>query len=196
MADPASIHEHTLDNLRYIRKPLEKAGSYTSIPGWGAVAIGITALVTCVIAQGPSGGRPRVWLTIWLGEAVVAASIGVLTMWRKTRQPAHAFRMNASRRLMASSLAPLLSAALLTLVAADLGDYVLMPPLWLLFYGSAFVSSRAFALRVVPIMGLSFLLLGGAACAVSLPAGNILLGIGFGGVHIVFGLIIARSHGG
>jgi hypothetical protein len=68
--------------------------------------------------------------------------------------------------------------------------------MWLLLYGTAFVSSGAFSIRVIPILGICFMILGLAAAFVPLGVGNLLLGAGFGGLHIIFGLIIARSHGG
>jgi hypothetical protein len=45
-------------------------------------------------------------------------------------------------------------------------------------------------------MGVAFMLLGAVAALVPLGASNILLGVGFGGLHIIFGFIIARSYGG
>jgi hypothetical protein len=44
-------------------------------------------------------------------------------------------------------------------------------------------------------MGTGFLLIGGVA--LFFPAwGNVLMALGFGGLHIIFGVWIARKHGG
>jgi hypothetical protein len=85
MADPAPIHEHAISNLRYIREAMERAGSsFTSIPGWGGVAIGATAVAASVYAHGFLGKRE--WLMVWLAEAVLAAIIAGATMVAKARR--------------------------------------------------------------------------------------------------------------
>ena len=67
---------------------------------------------------------------------------------------------------------------------------------WLLLYGAAFVSSGAFSLRVIPMMGMCFMLFGVAAALLPLAVDNLRLGATFGGLHIIFGFIIARNYGG
>jgi hypothetical protein len=189
----SSLHDHALNNIRYIRDAMERASAFTSIPGWGGVVIGITAIATAAIAHGRPPGE---WLVIWLGDAVVAAMIGGATMIFKARRAAVSFSSRAARRFFVSYFAPLFAAAALTFVLWRAGSINTLPALWLLLYGTSFISSGAFSIRVVPVMGLCFVILGLAACFVSFPAANILLGIGFGGLHILFGYIIARSYGG
>jgi hypothetical protein len=194
---PPALHDHALNNLRFIRDAMERAGSFTSIPGWGGVAIGATAFITAAVAHSYAvAGDLRTWLWIWLADAGVAAVIAGFTMWRKGQRAGLSLISPAAQRFFISYLAPLLSAALLTIVIARAGALTLLPALWLLSYGTSFVSSGAFSIRVVPVMGVCFMLLGLVACFVPFTAGNVLLAIGFGGVHAVFGYIIARSHGG
>jgi hypothetical protein len=193
--DPLPIHEHAIENLRVIRETMERAGSFTSIPGWGGVAIGVTALIADTIAQRVIGS-PEVWLYVWLGEAAVAAIIAGITMTIKWRRTATPFMSGAARRFFVSYLAPLIAGAVLTATLASRGSFDAIPAVWLLLYGSAFVSSGAFSIRVIPVMGVCFMLLGGLAALVRLPVGNLILGAGFGALHIIFGLIIARRYGG
>jgi hypothetical protein len=194
---PPALHDHALSNLRFIRDTMERAGSFTSIPGWGGVLLGATAVVTAVIAHRfAAAGDLRMWLWTWLLDAVVAVIIGIASMWLKGRRAGLSLTSPAARRFFISYSAPLFTAALLTLVIVWRDMLVILPPLWLLMYGTSFVSSGAFSIRVVPVMGVCFILLGIPACFVSLTAGNVLLAAGFGGLHIVFGYIIARSHGG
>jgi hypothetical protein len=148
------------------------------------------------VSHASIASAPRTWMLIWLGEAFIAAVIAAWTMVRKARRANIPFNSPAARRFFVSYFAPLLAGAALTFVLARTGAWSALPATWLLLYGASFVSSGAYSIRVVPMMGICFMVLGLAACFVSHPAGNVLLGTGFGGIHIVFGLIIARSYGG
>jgi hypothetical protein len=190
------MREHALDNIRFIRDAMERAGSFTSIPGWGGVGVGITAIVTAVIAQQFLGKSLRLWLATWLAEAVVAAIIGFGTMTLKARRSEAPFMSGAAKRFFISYFAPLVAGAVITFALVRVEAYAAIPATWLLLYGTAFVSSGAFSIRVIPVMGIAFMLFGVLSAFVPLNASNVILGIGFGGLHIIFGLIIARSYGG
>jgi len=187
------MHEHALSHLRYIREAMERASAFTSIPGWGGFAIGCTALATAIVSRNLA---PRAWLIAWLAEAAVAALIAIVTMMRKARRAGVAFTSAPARRFFISYSAPLIAGAALTYILGHIGRYDVLPATWLLLYGTSFVSSGAYSIRVVPVMGVCFMILGIVACFTPLAGGNVLLAAGFGGLHLVFGLIIARSYGG
>ncbi|MGN6185623.1 MAG: hypothetical protein ACTHQM_18445 [Thermoanaerobaculia bacterium] len=193
MSEPAPIHEHALRNLRYIRETMERAGTFTSIPGWGGVVIGCSAVLAAIVSFGK---QESTWMLIWLADAVFAAAVGAITMVLKARRGGVTLRDKTVRRFFTSYFAPLITGAILTLVLARAELYSAMPATWLLLYGTSFVSSGAFSIRVVPVMGICFMLLGAAACFVSFNVANALLGVGFGGLHVLFGAIIARRYGG
>ena len=193
MTEPIRIDDHAFDNLRYIRETMERAGSFTSIPGWGGLAIGGTAVVTSIVASRLVDLR---WLEAWLIEAVVAATIALITMSMKAARAGVTMTSTAARRFFVSYFAPIIAAAVITMMLARAQWFDAMPAVWLLSYGASFISSGSYSIRVVPQMGVCFMLLGAIASLVSFPIANALLGVGFGGLHIIFGLIIARNYGG
>jgi hypothetical protein len=101
-----------------------------------------------------------------------------------------------AQRALLSFVPPLLAGAVLTTVLYRADILTVLPGLWLLLYGAAVVTGGAFSVRIVPVMGLCFMLLGGISLLTPPLWGNIFLMLGFGVVHIVFGTFIARRHGG
>ncbi|HEX9982696.1 MAG TPA: hypothetical protein VGF69_05505 [Thermoanaerobaculia bacterium] len=192
---PQPIHEHAADNLRFIRDAMERASAFTSIPGWGGAIVGLTAIVTTVVAQ-RFVEAPRVWLSVWLGEAVVAAVIGWTAMLFKARRTGVSLTAAPVKRFFISYLAPMLAGALLTIAVWRAGAAETLPAIWLVLYGTSIVSCGIHSIRIVPLLGVCFILLGAAAIFVPLPIGNLLMGAGFGALHVVFGTLIARSYGG
>lgn len=195
MSERAAIHDHALHSIRTIREAMERSTAFTSIPGWGGCAIGATAIVTSFLASN-FVLQPRLWVMAWLADAAVSVTIAAAMMYAKARRANVSLTAGPARRFFISYSAPLLGAALITLALVRASMFTPLPAIWLLLYGASFISSGSFSIRVVPIMGLCFMLLGLGACFVPLSIGNILMGAGFGVFHIVFGLIIARSYGG
>jgi len=190
-----SIHDRAADNLRYIRDAMERASAFTAVPGWGGVVMGVTAIVAASLAHGrrSSGGD---WLSVWLVEAVIGLAIGVAATIRKASRSGVPLVSGSGRRFVLSFAPPLVVGGLLTIALMREGGRDLLPATWLLTYGAAVVTGGAFSVPVVPILGLCFLGLGGLAVVAPASWGDILMGAGFGGLEIVFGLWIARRHGG
>jgi hypothetical protein len=184
-----------MENLRFIRDAMARAGQFTAVPGWGGVLIGVTALVVAPVA-GPPDGSLR-WLAMWLGEAAVAAAIAVVAMARKARRSGVPLLTSTpGRRFALAYLPPLVAGTVLTAVFATTGLMTKLPGCWLLLYGAAVAAGGAFSVRVVPLMGAAFMALGVIAFAAPAPSGHWLMAAGFGGLHVVFGLVIARNYGG
>src|SRR6516225_2038825 len=80
---PAALHDRAMDNLRFIRETMERASTFTAVPGWGQLAIGITALVASYIAALQSSNVA--WLGSWIAEGIIALLIAGWSMDRKAR---------------------------------------------------------------------------------------------------------------
>jgi hypothetical protein len=193
-AEPVALDDRARDNLRFIRETMERAGSFTAVPGWGGVAIGITALGAATIASREA--QPNFWLLIWLGEATVALAIATWTTVSKAREAQTSLFTGPARRFVYSLAPPLFVGALLTVLLLRIGSTGAIPGVWLLLYGTGVVTGGAFSIRIVPLMGLCFIVLGAVALFCPWSWGNAFLAVGFGGFHILFGALIARRYGG
>lgn len=191
---PVALDAHAADNLRYIRETMERAGSFTAVPGWGGVAIGVTAMAAAYLAA--QQRTPRAWLGAWLVEALLAVAIAVVaTLW-KARAAKMALLSGPGRKFALSFAPPLLVGALLTVALVQAGYETVLPGMWLLLYGTAVVTGGAFSVRIVPVMGLCFVGAGAAALFAPASWGNWFMAAGFGGLQIIFGFVIARRYGG
>jgi hypothetical protein len=193
-SDSPALHARAMDNLSFIRDTMERATAFTAVPGWGGVAMGLIALGATAIAARTTSQHE--WLLTWLGASVVALTLGGWTMTRKARRAGTSVFSYSGRRFVLSYLPPLMVGALLTLALVRANLYSTIPGTWLLMYGTGVVTGGAYSVRVVPLMGICFMLLGAAALFGSPAWGEWLMAVGFGGLHIIFGLIIARRYGG
>jgi hypothetical protein len=190
---PTPIDRRAADNLRFIRDTMERAGSFTAVPGWGGVVIGCTALATGFYAA-PLSEHGAFFA--WLAEAGVALLLAFFSVRFKSRRLEMSLQSRAARRALLSFVPPLIAGAVLTAVLYRAGNLEVLPGLWLLLYGAAVVTGGAFSVRIVPVMGLCFMLVGAIAFCLSPGYGNLFLMLGFGCLHIGFGVAIARRHGG
>ena len=203
---PPALHDRAIADLSFIRRTMEGAAAFTDVPGWGLVGIGVTALAAAPLAATQqSAGR---WLTVWLAEAVLAASLGAVAIWRKMhRRPRAAGTPMLSapaRKFFFGFWPAILAGAALTLALIDFGTVWqsaspvprVLPGLWMLLYGVGITTAGAFSVRPVPIMGLGFMAFGITALIAPIAARDVLLALGFGIWHIAFGIWIARRHGG
>ncbi len=188
------LDAHAAANLRYIRVAMERAASFTAVPGWGGVAMGATALAAAAVAR--QAKTPERWLAVWFAEACVAVVIGVLAMALKARRSGSTLSSGPARRFLLTLTPPIGAGAVLTLALEREGLVTLLPGVWLLLYGTAVVTGGAMSVRPVLAMGALCMLLGCAALASPASWGTAYMAAGFGGLHLGFGLVIARRHGG
>jgi hypothetical protein len=187
------MQERAMDNLRYIRQTMERAGTFTAVSGWGEVVIGCTAIAAALIASRLSRSG---WVITWLVEAALAAGVAILFMAAKARAAGMPLLTGPVRKLVLSFSPPMLVGVLLTAVFVNRGLESLLPGSWMLLYGTGVVTAGTYSVSIVPVMGTAFMLLG--ACTLFAPAAwaTALMVAGFGGLHIMFGTLIARRYGG
>ena len=192
--EPVQLQAHAMDNLRYIRETIERAGSFTAVPGIGGMLMGSTALAAAWLADRQTGSVT--WLAVWIAECLLALTIGVIGAAIKSRRVNMALLSGPGRKFIAGSAPAMLAAAFLTIVLFRQGFGALLPGVWLLLYGAGVVSGGGASVKIVPLMGACFMVFGAAALLLPQGFGDIFLAAGFGGLHILFGTIIAVKYGG
>ena len=193
-------------HLRFIRETMSRTAEFTAVSGWGGVAMGVTALAAAAFAatQPDLSG----WLRVWLAEALVGFAIGAWTTARKAQRHGTPLLSGQGRKFLLG-LAPALFAGLVLTLAVysvdgpapsaaieSTASLRLLPGAWLLLYGAGVVSAGMFSIRLIPLMGAAFLLVGALALLSPASWAAAWMAAGFGGLHLVFGLLIARRHGG
>jgi hypothetical protein len=173
---------------------MERSASFTAVPGWGQVILGLTALA----AAGLAARQPdsAAWLKIWLAEGFLASIIAAISIrWKANRRGLPIFT-GPGRNVALGLFPPLIAGALLTFSLQRAGLQSAVAPAWLLLYGAGIITGGAYSVSIVPVMGLCFMATGAFAVVAPAAWANWFLAAGFGGLHIIFGFLIARRYGG
>src|SRR4029077_1248556 len=129
-------------------------------------------------------------------DAAIAATIALVAIGRKSKRSDAPLTAAPALRFALAFIPPLIAGMILTPVFVTMGLVARLPGCWLLLYGTAVATGGAFSVKVVPLMGLCFMALGAVAFAAPAAWGHWLMALGFGGLHIIFGFVIARKYGG
>lgn len=192
--EPVNISDRAMDNLRFIRETMERSAVFTSVPGYGGALMGATAVGAAIIAHNQLSIRD--WLIVWLVEAILAVSIGFFALWQKAKNTGESLISVPAKKFASAFAPPIVAGIILTALFYYRGFFEFLPCAWLTLYGTAVVTGGAYSVRIVPIVGWVFITLGAVAAFAPGNAGNLLMALGFGVLHIVFGLIVARRYGG
>lgn len=192
--EPAEIGDRAIDNLAFIRDTMERSTSFTAVPGYGGMLMGATALAAAYIANGQIYLRD--WLIVWVTEAFLAASIGLLAMWQKSKLGGQSLLSAPARKFALSFAPPIVVGVALTFGLWRFEHYGVMAAMWMLCYGAAVVGGGAYSVRAVPVMGWCFIVIGAVTLALPRGYGDEMMALSFGLLHIAVGAVIARRHGG
>lgn len=186
------LHAHAERSLRAIRDVMERATTLTAVPGWGTFSIGLLALAVSVLSHVAGEGAP--WLAVWIATATIAFGLGVWTMARRVRAAGMRLDRGAPARFWAGLLPSFAAAACITALLARDASTDRLPTIWLLLYGAGVTTASWGAIRLLRVMGVAFMVAG--VLSVFSPSRDVSMAAGFGALHVVFGYLIARRHGG
>jgi hypothetical protein len=188
------IHQRAISDLGIIRDTMERAASFTALPGWWMSAMGACVLPVAFLASRLRADRPLAWLAIWLAAAALAVITGVAATRAKARRLGLPLVTAPYRRFVLLFGAPVVAGAVLTPVLFLAAGVTLLPGAWLLLYGVGLVSGGLLTVRPVAWTGGLFMVLG--AVALAFHAGDLAMAVGFGGLHVGLGIVIGNRHGG
>lgn len=193
--EPPRLGDRAIDNLKFIRETMERAStSFTAVPGYGGALMGATAIGASIVAANQT--TTKFWLSTWMAEALLAFAIGFLAMWQKARTAESSLFSAPARKFAFGFAPPIFAGIVLTLLFHKIDQDAVLPIVWLLMYGAAVTTGGMFSVKPVPTMGICFLILGMIAAIAPLQYGNFFMGLGFGVMQIIFGIVIGRKHGG
>jgi len=191
-AAPVPIESRALGTLAYIRASIESSGSM-AVPGMAGVSMGVIGVAAALLAALPELA-PH-WLAIWLAASLIALAVGASLMARKAARTGSARYMGPARKFLLCLCPSLIAGAVLTFVLWRAGSERVIPGVWLLLYGCSVLSAStvtsAAVNRLVGAMGISFAALALIAFSTPMAVQTLLLGLGFGGLHILFGILVA-----
>jgi hypothetical protein len=182
------------EDLRFIRDTMERSAAFTAVSGWGQAVLGLTAVGAAWLASHQLS--PFAWLRVWLAESILAVAIALLSSsWKANRRGLPLFS-GPGRKVALGLAPPLVAGAFLTFLLFRGRLQSALPATWLLLYGAGIITGGAYSVAILPVMGVCFMVIGSLAALGPAAWSNGFLAAGFGGLHLVFGLIIARRHGG
>jgi hypothetical protein len=192
-AKTVHLDSHAIATLRYIRASINAAAS-VAIPGSAGVVIGIVGFAAAALSLVPH--LQSYWLSIWLAAAPIAATAGGLLLARPASLASFIATGTPGRKLALGLLPSLFAGAVMSAVLWTADRTMAIPGTWLLLYGCALISASVSTTTIVAWMGLCFAGLGITALFAPVVLQIPLLGLGFGGLHILFGILIGRgAHG-
>jgi hypothetical protein len=199
---------------------MERSSRFISLSGWSGVAAGLCALVGAGLAVGrmahykalrytdiPSDSRLEFHryrysgesglaidlLYIAIGVFIAAFALAFLFTYIRSRKNNLPIWDQTARRLMWSTVVPLVVGGIVTLNLFEYGYYLHIAPLCLIFYGLALLNGSKYTLGEIKYLGYGQIALG----LINLwePGyGLIFWALGFGVLHIVYGVVMWWRH--
>jgi hypothetical protein len=194
---PVPIESRALGTLSYIRASIDAAGSL-AVPGAAGIVMGTIGTTAAVLTSLPAFRSH--WIEIWMIAAVAGFVLGAILVIRQATRRGALLLSSPIRKFLLCLCPALLAGAVLTFTLWRVGMERLIPGTWLLLYGCAVISAStvtsALNLRLIGSMGGIFAALGLIALGAPPASHTLILGSGFGVLHLIFGILIGHMNHG
>ena len=192
-----------INDIAEIRSMMERSSKFLSLSGWAGIMAGLYALAGAYVVYTVWGFNPdALFYTSPVFPNVVMVAIGILALslitaiylsHRKAAQNGEKVWNATSRRLITSMAVPLLAGGILITILIVKEIIGLIAPLTLLFYGLALYNAGHYTIKEVKLMGIVQIALGLVSCWF-IEYGLLLWAVGFGAVHIIYGIYMYFSY--
>jgi hypothetical protein len=197
------------EELQAIREIMERSSKFLSLSGLSGIFAGVCALIGAAVAYfiildtghilsndylQSLGGAPTSKMGLYLAIdallVLVIASLGAIYFSiRKAKQAGQPFWSGSSRRLFGHLLIPFVTGGIFAIILVLRNEIELVASVTLIFYGLSLVNAGKFTFGEVHYLGLTEIVLGILAI-VFINQGLLFWAIGFGVMHIVYGVVM------
>jgi len=201
--------EKYLEDLKDIKDIMDRSSRFISLSGLSGVFAGVFALLGAYLAYQTvyyeqayvDYRRAVIDLESVLKLIGIAASVillsfgfGIYFTNRKAKEKKQQLWDRSSKLLLSSLLIPLVTGGVLCLMLLFKGYIGFVAPFTLVFYGLALVNASKYTLSQIKSLGVMEIILGLVATHY-IGYGLIFWALGFGVLHIVYGLLIQQQDG-
>jgi len=189
-----------IQDLAEIRSMMERSSKFLSLSGMAGIMAGIYALTGAYIAYivfnfNPDGisyssfDSSSLSAIIFLAISVLVLALGtaIILSWKKALKRSERAWNSTSKRMIATMAIPLAAGGIFILILLSKGLIGLIAPSTLLFYGLALYNASKFTFDDLKLLGLIQMGLG-LTSAWFVEYGLLLWALGFGMVHIIYGI--------
>ncbi|MDR2947908.1 MAG: hypothetical protein LBV71_01740 [Prevotella sp.] len=185
-----------LDDIKHIRSMMERSSKFLSISGMSGVLAGTFAIIGAILAHFVLEGKLSFThsllydlILIAVVVLVSAISVGLAFSVRKARKSNSKLWMPVTLQIAKDFSVPLVVGGLLCIILITKNISFMVAPCMLIFYGLGLIAAGSRTFRDVKILGACEIVLGLAA-AVVVGYDLIFWGVGFGVLHVVYGILI------
>lgn len=204
--------DDVLKDLSHIRSLMEKSTKFISISGLSGILAGVYTLLAVSflfwklkihwLGFGsshtmlyPESAHPvRIIVITATLLLLVSVATGVYMALKKAEKAGQSAWNPASRILLVSVAAPLLTGGVIAVMSLLKGYYFVLAPCFLIFYGLALYSGSRVSFKELRVLGILQIVLGLLAYAY-MPYGLLFFALGFGVLHILYGAVIIKKYG-
>jgi hypothetical protein len=201
--------EKYLEDIKEIKDIMNRSSRFISLSGWSGVSAGIIALIGAYLAYQTvyaghdylgyrkvelTGENLTMLLGIAIGVLILSLASSVYFTVLKAKRTKQNLWDAQTKRLITNLLIPLVTGGVLCLMLLLKGYLGLVAPLTLIFYGLALVNASKFTLHDIRSLGILEITLGLIAVQF-IGYGLLFWSLGFGLLHIVYGIIMQVKYG-
>jgi len=201
-----------MDDLSEIRSMMERASKFISLSGLAGVFAGIFALVGAAVAYWyleiflPQAEAPLMFKSLSIYDdgilfmlilAVVvlllAFASAVFFTTRNSRKRNFPLWDHTSKKVLINLLVPLIAGAIFIFALIFYGNFVLIIPASIIFYGLSLINAGHFTYSDIKFLGYVELLVGFVSLFL-IDYGLIIWTISFGLLHIIYGVVMYNKY--